>query len=308
MKITLAFQIDQCGPGSFQAVPDYKRLKLLIESTRPLWNKYNVHFVIKPSYPEWEQTLALLDTIVGLDANYALDVFSSDNISMMIHTWHAPYDIQHGISKPIQNIISLKERHPNKFVALWFHELLCMHWMIVSGRAGKTDYWKPFSHLAPTVGNFYEPAYVYQFLSYAHSKQMPVYWSEPKWDADLNPAPTLSSYAYLYKDIIVPVYANNINTDAQINTYQQKLQPILPYSNKKSGLSNQTWRWDGTGHICPVDEFLQWTLRAIQAGVTVIRFEPGGALWDIPIVFEPYVNQTAQPSYLFNALSGALLT
>jgi hypothetical protein len=309
MKVTLGFQIDQCGPGSFQAQPDYFKLKTIIDSLQQFSSKYNTHVIVKPSYPKWEQTLGLLDTIKYLGGSYALDIFSSDNIAMRVDTWHAPHDIQHGISKSIQNIISLKDRHPDHFVAFWFHELLCMDWMIRSGRTGQTKYWEGFSDLAPVVGNFYEATYVNPFLSYAQGKKMPVYWSEPKWDSQLDPAPVISAFANFYKNTIIPVYANNINTDGQVNTYKAKLQSIFKYSNNLWGLSNQSWRWDGTGHICPVDQYLQWTMDAVNSGASVLRFEPGGLLWNIPIVFEPVLpSHDARPSYIFQAVSGALLS
>lgn len=304
---TLAFQIEQATVGGpvnnfGSGLPAGPALEAMWASLAPLRAAgFPVCFVLNPAHRDWPRVVAVLDTLAGMGASYALDVAASDTLALDdVGDYCTPWSAALGLSIPVTRVRSLGQRHGAALVGLRFHEVFTTGWA-----QANTSWWDNAPDLKVEGRPFYDRQMTAPYLAWARQTGRWACWSEP---TGANPA-EVRSLCDGYPGTVVPTYANNVNGDSTVDHYwPDRVQPMLSPRARGWGLGLQTWRWDGTGYTTAGHdaEYLAWLTRAVPTCALVVA-EPGGALWNIPVVWDAWADaHDGSPRPLLGALTGAL--
>lgn len=299
MKKKLIFSLEQGWPDGVIAAQRFQAVRNFNDIIQPLKTKYDVYVLLTPTSPDRVLTENVLGLLKNIGLPFVLDSITSDAIALKIQPWHAPFNISHGIPISVYRVIDYKKWYGEYFAGIRSHETFSMDSTIRLGRWGLLDWWEPFKEYVP-YDSYFKQDEIEPFVAECANAGMFFIWSDPhwsynsstwhydRWNAELvgkdwqiqvANEKIVWNLGNKYKNIY-PMYANNLSSAAQKNTYYHCLEPIITPYSLGWGLSDQAWLY-GDPMKAPIEDIIDWAVRALVSGASIVEFEPIWYLYDI---------------------------
>ncbi|MHB1000360.1 MAG: hypothetical protein ACYC27_14055 [Armatimonadota bacterium] len=189
-----------------------------------------------------------------------------------------------------------------------FHEILGADFSTEASRVPNKDSWTQWyhDHYKLPKDAFFQSEICEPYIKLAKNNGMFIQWSDFHWIGNCpwdiqQPAreDKIKDLLRKYPGIITTTYANNEPNEESVKRLGNWVDIVSGYTKHGAsgfGLSNQSWmRMDYNN--TSIDEMISWTKSALDAGASMIQFEPSWYYFNMPQYSRVIDDYTKDPKW-----------
>jgi hypothetical protein len=285
----LIFSVNQGFANGPVENGDVEAVGRMADSLKLFSGRYRVYALLSVWHSNVGSISRTLDVLKARNIPFLVDVYSSDALTIP-PLGAGLADLSHGIPLSMSDLEQLRQKYGPLFAGVRSHEVFAEDYTIDACRQQHEHWCDAFKAKLPS-DQFFQPAKLEGFISFAGRNNMFVLFSEPFWSFHhQDPAQparerVLAGLLHKYPGRVIVTYANNEpNGDSAqvINQWAQGLRPFVVDGAAGIGLSDQAWICAPPVLNCPVGKLTDWAKSALAARVRALETEPYWYWWDLP--------------------------